>query len=129
MAFLKTLSYLLPLPQVRSHIVFTWERCLMHPLTQDYVPPLEQLLAEGAVVAQMELGFSDALDKAQAHVHGADGGLNELADTVSRTVLSLTHDDRSHKLYTLFFGNKQLSSFKRPILGLQLETMRKWGPA
>src|SRR5262245_16447255 len=109
MASLKTLSYLLSLPQVRSHIVFSWERCLLQALTADCAALLEELLAEGTVVAQLELGFSDALDKAQAQVHAADGGLNELADKVSRTVLSLTHNDRTHQLYTLYFGNKPLS--------------------
>jgi hypothetical protein len=126
MGAIRTLSYDLPLLAVRSHEVFSVQQCWMHPLTQELAKPIEDLLVQYITISQMELTFSDAVDKTYAKVHAADRGLNEFATKVSKTVLVITADDRSNALYTLFFGKKPLSDFKRPILGGQLEAMRKW---
>src|SRR5262245_1656748 len=126
MGALRTLSYQLALPAIRSHVLFTVQHCCMHPRAQPCAGPMEELLVEHTTISQMEMAFSDAVDKAYAKVHMPDRGLTEFATKLSKTVLLITGDDRSHALYTLFFGKKALHEFKRPMLGGQLEAMRKW---
>jgi len=50
------------------------------------------------------------------------------ASRVSKSLLTLTGDDRTHPLYVAYFKKKSLSEFKRPMLGKQLEAMKGWVP-
>ena len=129
MGSLRTLSYQLALPTIRSHVVYSVQQCCMEPLAQPCAGPMEELLVEYTTISQMEIAFGDAVDKAYVQGYVADRRLNDFAAKVSRAVLLITGDDRSHALYTLFFGKKALFEFRRPMLGAQLEAMRKWVPS
>jgi hypothetical protein len=122
----KTLLNSAPLNGTRSHVFFTHLQLQMFSVTQVYAPIMEKLLMEYSAIAQMEIAYSDAVDKARVGVIMADVGLNNFCDKVSSTVLAIVAGDRTHPLYGLLFEKKSVSVFKRPILGSQLHAMRKW---
>jgi hypothetical protein len=122
----KTLSHRIALSEARSQVFFTDLQLQVFAVTHAYVPITQALLAEYPKIVQMEAEHSDAIDKARVSVVIADTGLNQFCDKVSATVLSLVAGNRRHPLYTVFFGKKSLSVFKRPLLGSQLSSMYKW---
>ncbi|AKT40748.1 hypothetical protein [Chondromyces crocatus] len=109
-------------PQVR----YTLKRLEAHPLGAPHIATFEALAAEGLQVLAAELGIIDDITGAQALVDIADDQLDDFAARVSKAVLTLTGDDREHPLYLHYFGSKNLATFKRPVLGAQLVSMRKW---
>jgi hypothetical protein len=129
MAAVRTLSSSSSLTAVRSHLSFTLRRVEVHPLTGSLVAVFQALLDEWAEHAQTELDLIDRVEDAQVAIIAADDQLNRFADRISKALLTITADDRSHPLYRHYFGNKPLHVFKRPVLGEQLEAMRQWATA
>lgn len=111
------------------HIGYTLERLKAEPLAAAHVPVFEALRTEGLQVLTTELGMIDAKIGAQVRVTTTDGKLNEYAGRASKAVLVITKDERDNPLYTNLFGSKNLTEFRRPVLGEQLEAMRKWIPS
>lgn len=111
------------------HVTYTLEKLRAEPLGAAHVPTFEALYNEGLQVLTSELGIIGAQMGAQVRVDSTADKLNEFAGRVSKAVLIITHDERDNPLYTHFFGNKNLSEFRRPKLGDKLESMRKWIPS
>jgi hypothetical protein len=122
----RNLSHLISLLALRVEIIHTLDQVKAHSLTQAYVAPCEALRDEWSVVFTEELALRDGLSAANARVSTIDVTLNALASRVSKALLTLTDDDRTHPLYVAYFKKKVLSDFKRPVLGAQLEAMRAW---
>jgi len=123
---IRNLSHLIALLPLRGEIIHTLGQVKAHPLTQSYVPIFEGLRDEWSAVFAEELALRDGLAEAQANVFASDVSLNDLASRVSKGLLTLTADDRTHPLYVAYFKKKSLSEFKRPMLGRQLEAMKGW---
>jgi len=124
----RNLSHLISLLALRGEIIHTLDQVTAHPLTQAYVPVFEGLRDEWNAVFKEELALRDGLSAANARIFAVDTALNALASRVSKVLLTLTEDDRTHPLYVAYFKKKSLTDFKRPILGAQLEAMRGWIP-
>jgi hypothetical protein len=124
----RNLSHLISLLTLRSEIIHTLDQVKAHPLTQAYVPVFEDLRDQWSAVFAEELALRDGLSAVNARVFSVDVALNGLAGRVSKTLLTLTGEDRAHPLYVAFFKKKSLGDFKRPVLGAQLEAMKGWIP-
>lgn len=105
---------------------YTISRCQADPRAAFVVPVFQPLRDECAVVQQQEFDFLERLSNAQASVDISDENLDDFGSRLSKAVLTITKDDRSHPLYQHFFGKKPISVFLRPKLGVQLEAMRPW---
>lgn len=124
----RNLSHLISLIALRGEIIHTLDQVKAHPLTQTYVPLFEGLRNEWNAVFTEELALRDGLSAANARVFTVDTTLNTLASRVAKVLLILTGDDKAHPLYFAYFKKKNLTDFKRPILGAQLEAMKGWIP-
>jgi hypothetical protein len=97
------------------------------PLASFCVQEFQSCRAECLVVQSQELDLLERLSSAQASVDIADENLDDFASRLSKAVLTITRDDRSHSIYLHFFGKKSISVFIRPKLGIELEAARGWG--
>jgi hypothetical protein len=128
----KTLSNKFALRTLRGHIVFTLGALRLFPMTEEHVPLFEGFLMRWGEIHTMELALYDAIELANNAVLRADTALNAFATKVSKLISTLTgeqRDQRKNPLYTVFFKNKVLSDFKRPILGGQYRAMTLWPTA
>jgi hypothetical protein len=107
-------------------IRYTQARLKADPLTTTFVVIFGSLRDEWNVVQAQEIEFQEQLADAQAALDTADVNLDAFASRFSKAVLTLVNDDRSSHLYILFFGNKPLSLFIRPKLGIELVAMKEW---
>jgi len=113
---------------LRGEIIHTLGQVKAHPLTQAYVPIFEGMRDDWGAIFAEELTLRDEVSAVNARIYTVDTTLNTLASRVSKVVLTLTGDDKSHPLYVAYFKKKSLADFKRPILGAQLEAMKGWIP-
>jgi hypothetical protein len=114
------------LSTVLVDIRYTLSRTQADPRTGAFVAEFQARRDEWTAIHQEELSYLEAASDAQARVDAADEGLDAFASKLSKAVLTITGDDRGHPLYLHFFGDKPLSSFTRPVLGGQLDAMKKW---
>jgi hypothetical protein len=107
-------------------IRYTLSRLKAEPLAAALVAEFEALRDEWKVVKAQEIENQEALSDAQAGLDLADLHIDAFGARVSKTLLALVKDDRNHPLYLHFFGDKALSVFLRPKLGIELQAMRPW---
>ena len=74
-----------------------------------------------------EFGFKEALQNAFALISARDDGLDEVFDIFVGVLLGLCKNGFSDPLYEHYCGKKRPYEYKRPILGEQLEDMRRLG--
>ncbi len=70
-----------------------------------------------------------AIATASAKAFYIDAQLNLITDELVASLLKITKKDRDDPLWRVFFNGKDVSEFKRPILGGQLAAMRLWPTA
>lgn len=109
-----------------GEIRYTLSRLQANPLTTAHAPAFQALRDEWTPTLNREISINEAISDAQALIDAADDTVDNFASRLSKAILTITRDDRSHTVYTHFFGNKSLSEFRRPVLGAQLEAMRPW---
>jgi len=107
------------------HPTYTASRLKAHPLGAPHVARFEALKAEGKQVLVQEIEHIEAVTEAQAVAVAVDFRLDGYATRLSKVLLSLTGEDRTHPLYTHYF-EKPLHELKKPILAGQLAAMKKW---
>ncbi|MFT3775507.1 MAG: hypothetical protein QM820_59930 [Minicystis sp.] len=103
-------------------------RLKANALTAPLAAPFQALRDEWAVVQAQEIACSEAVSDAQAVVDERDDACDDFAGRLSKAVLIITKDDRSHPLYVHFFSGKTLGAFRKPVLNGQLDAMRAWIP-
>lgn len=108
---------------------YTLSRCQADPRAAFCVQAFQSCRDESSAVQKQELDLLETLSDAQANVDIADENIDDFASRLSKAVLTLTRDDRGHPIYAHFFGKKPISTFLRPKLGAQLDSMRSWGEA
>lgn len=114
------------LSTVLDEVQYSLSSLHAHPLTGAFVPAFQALRDEWKVVHDEEIAHLEAVTGAQARVDATDESADTFCSKLSKTLLTITHDDRTHSLYLHFFGDKSLSVFTRPVHGWQLDAMRKW---
>jgi hypothetical protein len=124
----RTLTLRTTLSALRTEIVYSLARLKAHPLAAPHAPEFEALRSACDTVLTTENALRDGLAEAEAAIDIRDEVLDDVADRLSAAILTITKNDREHPLYTLYFGNKPLHRFKRPVLGTELEATRAWIP-
>lgn len=107
-------------------IRYTLSRLKADPIGAPFVAAFQQLRDEWAEVQAQEIENQEELSEAQARVDIADTRLDAFAHRVSKAVLTLVKDDRTHPLYLHFFGDKSQSVLARPKVGIEVLAMRPW---
>ncbi|MRG91688.1 hypothetical protein [Polyangium spumosum] len=125
----RTLQPRTSLSSVLPEITYTRSRVKAHPLGTPHIAAFDALRAEWTTVHDKELLLRDAITDGQALIDHIDDLLDSLVTAIVNTILTITDGDRNHALYKHFLGNKTPSDFKRPVLGGQLEAMKKWLPS
>jgi hypothetical protein len=69
------------------------------------------------------------IGKADGAVSAADDTLDDFVDTLDKTLLLAVKNDRRNPIYALYFGDETPSELKRPILGDELASIRKFIPS
>lgn len=105
---------------------YTLSRCKADPIAQSCVPVFQLLHDECKVVMEQELDLQEQAAVAQAAVDIADENIDDFSSRLSKALLIIVKDDKTHPLYLHFFGNKSLSLFVKPKLGVQLTATRPW---
>jgi hypothetical protein len=123
---LRNISHLISLLALRGEIVYSFDQFTAHPLTKTQAATFQKLHDDWNTTFAEELARRDGVSAANARIISIGFTLNTLASRVSKALLVVTDDDRTHSLYIAYFKGKSLSEFKRPSLGSQLESMRGW---
>jgi hypothetical protein len=77
---------------------------------------------------QVQIALLRARREANARVIGVDNNFDFLCTAISNTMLAENGNNRKDPVYDRFFGKVPASKLKRPVLGEQLDEMRKWEP-
>lgn len=118
--------YTASLETIFDEFSYTLGRLKANKSTQKLAEDFNSLRAEFWVILEKEFGFREQLQAAFAQTGASDDRLNEVADTVIKTILSLAKNGFQDTLYKHYCGEKRPYQFKEPILGEQLEGMRPW---
>jgi hypothetical protein len=124
----RNLSHTSALLALRGEIKHTLDQVAAHPLTAAHVPAYEGLRDDWGVVFNEELALRDKQSAVAAGMVWIKVTLHGLAGDVSKRLLRLTEDDRTHPLYVAYFKKKALNEFKRLGFSEQTEAMRGWIP-
>lgn len=120
------LSHLMAMIGLRVEIVTTLDELEAHPLTQAHVPTFKILRDEWVVVFNEELALRDGISSANARIASSDATINFVAGKVSRELRNHTDNDTTKPLYISYFKQKNLSDWRRPVLGEKLDAARGW---
>jgi hypothetical protein len=77
---------------------------------------------------QVQIALLRARREADARVISVDNSFDFLCTAISNTMLAENGNNRKDPVYDRFFGSVPASKLKRPVLGEQLDEMRKWVP-
>ena len=108
---------------------FTLGKLQSHPLAVPFTSQFDALHTTWLTTSTSRTALQIALGKADGAVSAADDTLDNFVDTLDRTLLIAVKNDRKNPIYTLYFGDTPPSLLKRPVLGQELETVRKWIPS
>jgi hypothetical protein len=114
------------LAEILTENSYTIGRLQTHRFAQELTPDFDAFQASWMTVNAHRIALIIAAGKADGAVAGADDNLDEFIDTLDKTLLIATKNDRSATTYTRYFGSKPPSQLKKPVLGEELETVRGW---
>jgi len=116
----------MPLRDVAEEICYTTAQLRAYPFLQTQADQHEALLVDVNQLTLDEIAILRAIMAAEARKLVVDDRLNGLSSAIAGTVLTENGGDRSSPVFHRYFGNIQPSRFNRPVLGVQLATMRTW---
>lgn len=122
----KKLTHNTPLLVVRRHLTHTRRELLAYPLLEGFAPKFDGLLVTWTKIFEMDMDLQDQVDATLSLQRSIDHGLNRIARRVAKEVTLLVGDDPEAPLRKLYFGNKPLHAFIRPVLHGQLASMHNW---
>jgi hypothetical protein len=79
-------------------------------------------------ILQVQIALLRARREADARVISVDNDFDFLCTATSNTMLAENGNNRKDPVYDRFFGSVPASKLKRPVLGEQLDVMRRWVP-
>lgn len=91
-----------------------------------HLAAFQSLEAHWWTIHKQSILLRDAVLASTLDVDLADDALNHGSDEVARRLDQALDKNREHPVFVQHFGNKRPSSFKRPVLGAQLEAMESW---
>jgi hypothetical protein len=123
---IRNLGYLGSLTPLRGEIKYSLDQVTAHPLTAAHVPAFEALRDEWGVVSNEEVALRDKQSAVAAGMVWIKVTLSGLASDVSKSLLRLTEDDRTHPLYLAYFKKRALNEVKRLGFSDLTELVRGW---
>ena len=99
------------------------------PLAASLSPPFDVLIAEPKQLIGARIDLVVTLFQCTATAFKVDVQLNGIVDDMVRLLTQYVGSDRSAAEWVVFFQNVEPYSFKRPILGAQLDKMKAWPSA
>jgi hypothetical protein len=119
----------IPVDELAEELYHTTAHLQAYPSLQAQTAQHEALIADWNQLFQTETALTRALTRAEARVVVVDVHLDFLCTAIDGTVRIESGGDRKSPIHQRYFGNIQPSRLKRPVLGVQLETMRDWIPS
>ena len=119
----------MPLPDVAQEITHTTAQLRAYPFLQTQADQAEALLVDVNRLMQEQRALERALMEARARKYVVDDRLNGLSSAIAGTLLAENGGNRNSPVFQRSFSNIQPSRFNRPVLGVQLATMRTWVPS
>jgi hypothetical protein len=116
----------MPLPEVAEEISHTTAQLRAYPFLQTQAEQHGALLDDVNRLSLDEHSLLRAIMEAEARKLVIDDRLNWLSSAIAGTLLAENGGDRSSPVFQRYFNNIQPSRFNRPVLGVQLATMRTW---
>lgn len=110
----------------REDMTYTISKMKVNAMAAPYVSIFEDLRAECTAVQAEEVTLNDKRSEARARVHAVGESTCALARRFCKEVLTLTGEQREHSLYTLYFGDKNFTDFKKPLLNGDFDGVRGW---
>ncbi|MFN7144120.1 MAG: hypothetical protein ACK4YP_10110 [Myxococcota bacterium] len=114
------------LSTLREYWLYTYVRLRNDPLAAALVQPFADFGPKWDATAITERSLRDTIVGAEAEAFAADRACNGLLDRVSVAIHDGKKPDVKSPLHQLYFGSDTPSETRRPILGSQLDRMRKW---
>lgn len=99
------------------------------PLAASLSPPFDGLITEYKQVTSARIDLVVTLFQCTATAFQVDTQLNGVVDDLVRLLTQHVGPDRTAAEWVVFFQNVEPYSFKRPILGAQLDKMKTWPSA
>jgi hypothetical protein len=116
----------MPLRDVAEEIFYTTAQLRAYPFLQTQADQHEALLVDVNRLTLEEITLLRAVMEALARKFVVDDRLNVLSAAIAGTLLTENGGDRKSPVFQRYFDNIQPSRFNRPVLGVQLATMRTW---
>lgn len=123
---LQTIDYQTAILMILLEVRYTRSRLHAHPQGAPFTAAFDALRDECLAAIQEDLQLQEAQTDAQATVDIANDALNGLCNRFSKAILTITGESREHGLYQHFFKGKDLTAFKRPVIGDKREKMDDW---
>lgn len=115
-----------PLAVILDDNSYTLGELPSHPLAAPFIPKFDAFQAKWFTTFAARAALQVAVGKAEGSVIGADTNLGDFIDTLDRTLLILTKNNRASALYRFYFGVKTASEQKHSILAKELATVKGW---
>lgn len=123
------LPYNITLLAILAENAFTLGKLQAHPLAAPFTAQFDNFQQTWSAANATRISLLIALDKAEGAVSAADDAIDDFVDTLDRTVLIATKNDRSSQLYQFYFGTTPPYKLKRPVLGDELVTLKSFIPS
>lgn len=123
---LKTLPEWISQEALHAAILYPLTQCEAEPLAAAHIPTFQGLLGGWSAVSAKKLDIETRVAVAQVRCDRAIVRINRVADRISAEIVILTDGNRDHAMYTHFFGEKPLSSFKKLRLDKKQKAVQGW---
>lgn len=100
-----------------------------YPFLSAQAEQFEPFHAEWFGILQAQIALLRARREADARVINIDNYFDFLCTAISNQMLAENGNNRQDPTYRRYFGTVPASKLKRPVLGEQLDEMRKWVPS
>jgi hypothetical protein len=114
------------LTHVLDHNSFTLGELTSHPLAVPLISQFDAFQAKWFTTFAARAALQIIVGKSEGAIVGADTNLGGFIDTLDRTLLILTKNDRAAVLYRFYFGVKTASERKQLVLADKLVTVKGW---
>lgn len=123
---IRTLSTEISPELLRKEILHTLNSTKTDARHPTHLAAFQNLETEWWTVHKQSILLRDAVLACTLDAELADAVLNDGSDEVAIRLDKALDGNRKHPVFVQHFGDKRPSTFKRPILGAQLDTMESW---
>lgn len=123
---MRTLTPSMTLIELLQERAYTAAQLKAHPLTAQLAREYEELHIAWLRILDEEIQLAEAVVTAQALARSVDADLDRLFDAIVAEARARTEADPESSLMRRLLGTQRPQDARRPVLGEQLELMRRW---